>query len=302
VRVINHNANTSIGLVLARYGQQVDVEMPNGEVSRIYLKRRFSDVVTGDRVRLEKDRDQLTIVSHEPRTSVLGKPDPRRGQQDHIKPIAANIDQILLVIAPKPVPSYGLIDDYLVMAEALGIKPIIVFNKTDLLTPHSYQTWQETLSLYSKLTYSVVFTNRSHLESLCSILNQKTSILVGQSGVGKSSIIQQLLPTSNIRTAEISLQDHGKHTTTTTYLYHLPCGGNLIDSPGVRSFSLWPMPAAKIAPCFIEFRPYLGHCRFNNCDHRKEPDCAILAALKQSNIMQSRYDSYERQVLIHKKM
>lgn len=307
-----HTDNTSIALVLARYGQQIDVEMPDGEVCRIYLKRRFSDIVTGDRVRLKKDKDQLTICSHEPRTSLLGKPEPAKSSPGKlysaksskqsnippkIKPIAANIDQLLLVIAPKPAPSYGLIDDYLVMAEALCIRPIIVFNKTDLLTSHDYKTWQETLSIYAKLAYTVIFTNRLNLSVLSSILNQQTSILVGQSGVGKSSIIQKLLPALNIRTAEISLQNHGKHTTTTTCLYHLPCGGNLIDSPGVRSFSLWPMEAAKIAPCFIEFRPFLGHCRFNNCEHRKEPGCAILAALKAGDITQSRYDSYERQVL-----
>lgn len=229
-----------------------------------------------------------------PRVSLLGKPDPRTSK---IKPIAANIDQILLIIAAKPSPASDLIDDYLIMAEALQIKPIIVFNKTDLLSDEEHTDWQKKLEPYQQLSYSVIFTStlKSNLSQLTKILNAKTSILVGQSGVGKSSIIQTLLPDLTIRTAELSLQSqHGKHTTTTTQLYHLPCGGNLIDSPGVREFSLWPMPIPQIANCFIELRPYLGHCRFQDCQHRTEPDCAVLDALEAGKIRRDRYESYLR--------
>jgi ribosome biogenesis GTPase len=133
------------------------------------------------------------------------------------------------------------------------------------------------------------------MKELNKILAQKTSILVGQSGVGKSSIIQQLIPNLAMRIGELSRAgQQGKHTTTTTRLYHLSCNGNLIDSPGTRSCSLWPMPLAKIAACFIEFSPYLGHCRFNNCQHLTEPGCAILESIKDGAIVKTRYESYQR--------
>jgi ribosome biogenesis GTPase len=215
-----------------------------------------------------------------------------------MKPIAANIDQLLLIIAPQPAPSSGLIDDYLVMAEALGIKPVIVFNKIDLLSDAAYKHWQTELAHYQQLSYPLIFISTlqpAAFSQLNPLLNQHTNILVGQSGVGKSSIIQSLFPTLDIRVSELSTHSqHGKHTTTTTYLYHLPCGGHLIDSPGVRSFSLWSMPSNQIAHCFIEFRPYLNHCRFKNCQHRTEPDCAVLAALMEGKIEKKRYESYLR--------
>lgn len=289
--------NQLTGLIIARYGHQVDVEMANGQIERIYLTRTLGDVVTGDHVLLEKQAHQLTIIGYQPRASVLTK----HLAHGKSKAIAANIDQLLLVIAPQPTPTLALIDDYLVMAEALKIKPIIAFNKSDLLTREERKLWEEKLSIYEKLSYPVLFTSslKQHdLLPLTKVLQQKTSIFIGQSGVGKSSIIQQLIPDLEIRIGALSQSQHGKHTTTTTRLYHLSCGGNLIDSPGVRSFALWPMTASQIANYFVEFTPHLKYCRFQNCHHRTEPNCAILDALEHGEIALTRYNSYQRLSLI----
>lgn len=333
------------GLILARYGQQVDVETPEGNIERIYLKRKFDNIVTGDKVILKIN--PLGIVKLLPRTSVLEKYDAKGNS----KGIAANIDQLLLVIAAKPKPSFGLIDDYLVMAEALNIQPVIVLNKVDLLKStseinHILQTYHNLpypiitistlknvraqslreavmaspaffageaiqksiwIAAAAKRSGLAITTQRGgdklvlknqNFPSLLKILKGKTNILVGQSGVGKSSIIQHLIPDLEIRIGELSRQ-HGKHTTTTTRLYHLPHGGQLIDSPGIRAFTFRPMSAKKIAACFIEFQPYLGHCRFTNCQHINEPGCAILAALQAGNIAISRHESYQRLIKVY---
>lgn len=287
---LNHSHKLT-GLIIARYGEQVDVETDTGEIQRIYLKRSLNKIVTGDKVLLENHANHLTITECLPRTSLLSL----RAKK---KPVAVNIDQLLLVISPKPLPTFALIDDYLIMAEALAIKPVIVFNKYDLLTATTRKDWHEKLKLYEELSYPLIFTSSltmQGMQSLIKILQQKTSILVGQSGVGKSSIIQQLIPDLAIRIGQLSEQSqHGKHTTTTTRLYHLSFGGNLIDSPGIRSFSLCPISPEKMAACFVEFNPYLGQCRFANCQHRTEPDCAILASLKKGEIAKTRYTSYQR--------
>lgn len=285
---------TTTGLILARYGQQVDIETPQGHVQRLYLKRSMSHVVTGDHVLLDNSKDPFTLLSCLPRTSVLAK----IGSNNKIKTMAANVNQLLLIIAPQPAPTLALIDDYLIMAHALQISPILVFNKQDLLTPTQRHTWNEQLKIYHTLNYPIIFTSsetQQGLVRLTEMLHKKTSILVGQSGVGKSSIVQQLIPDTLIRVSALSHHSqHGKHTTTTTRLYHLSCGGDLIDSPGVRSFSLGSLPTEKMAACFVEFTDYLGQCRFHNCQHVNEPKCAIIEALHQGKIASSRYMSYQR--------
>ena len=217
---------------------------------------------------------------------------------DRQRPLAANIDQIMIVAAPEPVPEPFLIDKYTVAAELAETKPVLVINKADLLDAAARSELKSTLADYVNAGYPVIYTSareNTGLEQLADRLAGKASILVGQSGVGKSSLIKRLLPELDIAIGRLSAASgQGRHTTTTTTLYHLPHGGDLIDSPGVRDFRLGQVDADALAAGFREFRPHLGHCRFNNCRHVSEPDCAIIAAATQGEISARRLDSYRR--------
>ena len=179
-----------------------------------------------------------------------------------------------------------------------GISPVLVFNKIDLLNENSLKKLKIRLKPYEDVPYNVIYASckTSHgLDDLVKTLQDKTSILVGQSGVGKSSLIQELLPNEELRVGALSESSGlGRHTTTATRLYHFPAGGELIDSPGVRSFRLGHVSRNQLTDGFIEFRPYLGQCKFSDCHHKVEPDCAIREAVENGNISQERYDSYQR--------
>jgi ribosome biogenesis GTPase len=175
---------------------------------------------------------------------------------------------------------------------------LIVINKSDLLTPETRGNIEAQLADYTALGYDVLFTSALHntgIEAFAKHLTGRTSILVGQSGVGKSSLIQRLLPDRDITVGRLSTASGlGRHTTTATTLYRLPCGGRLIDSPGVRDFRLGKVSAASLGGGFREFTPYLGQCRFNDCRHHSEPGCAVRAALAAGSISMRRMESYLR--------
>jgi ribosome biogenesis GTPase len=187
-------------------------------------------------------------------------------------------------------------DNYLVAAEYLKIQPIILLNKIDLLDNNQFHEMKEYLAFYEKIGYTIAYSSifsENGLQPLSELLKDKTSVLVGVSGVGKSSIIASLTHSSDIMIGETSAHGGlGKHTTTTTHLYHLPSGGNLIDSPGVREFTLWHLLPEEIMQGFVEFENFSDQCKFRNCSHRTEPDCAILKALDEGKISHSRYESY----------
>ncbi len=288
------------GLVVARYGAKVDVEDDEkGEVVRCTSRRKFGAVVCGDRITWQKTHDNEGIISSAlPRSSLLARPD----DIGRDKPIAANITQIIIVITVKALNNedyylyHNLIDRYIVAAEYLNITPLIVINKMDLLNDIEREQVNRDLKPYHEIGYQVIYTSTTlehGMEMLEQQLKDHTSVFVGESGVGKSSIIQTLLKDLNIRIGEVSASSgKGKHTTTTTALFHLPCGGNLIDSPGVREFGLSKIEVAELAYSFIEFRPHIGLCKFNNCMHKSEPQCAVKAAVKAGEINQQRYDNY----------
>ena len=283
------------GLVVAHYGTQVAVESEPGKSQRCHLRANLDGLVTGDRVVWCEGDPMGVVVAQRERHSVLSRPDP----YGKLKPVAANIDQILLVIAPLPEPHANLIDRYLVAAEVVGIEPVILLNKMDLLEadPALQAPLNELLAIYPTLGYRVLRTSTkdSGLEELHQALRERTSVFVGQSGVGKSSLVNVLLPDADIRVGALSENTHkGTHTTTTARLLHLSCGGTLIDSPGIREFGLWHMSKEQVEQGFREFRPLLGTCKFRDCQHEHEPGCTILAGAESGAISAQRLDSYRR--------
>ncbi|WP_110688009.1 small ribosomal subunit biogenesis GTPase RsgA [Salinicola aestuarinus] len=294
------------GRVAAHFGRSLEVEARDAEGAltrhRCHLRANLEGLVTGDRVVWREAADATgVVVARGERSSVLERPDARA----QMRPVAANIDQILIVVASEPAPYGNLIDRYLVAAENTGIAPVLVLNKSDLL-PDQGGDARELLSRYAALGYTVIEASArvDHgLGALHEQLDGRTSVFVGQSGVGKSSLIDRLLPEETLRIGALSEESRkGKHTTTTARLYPLPRDGeagavregDLIDSPGIREFGLWHLDEQQIAEGFIEFRPFLDACRFRDCRHRAEPGCALLDAVERGAIHPQRFASFQR--------
>ncbi|WP_411992852.1 small ribosomal subunit biogenesis GTPase RsgA [Agarivorans sp. DSG3-1] len=287
------------GTIISRFGQHADVESNSGEIFRCNMRRSIGSLVSGDEVVWRAGNEEQSGIRgvieacHE-RRSVLTRPD----FYDGIKAIAANIDQVVIVSAVLPEFSTNIVDRYLVAVEDVDLKPIILLNKVDLLDLEQRQAIEAQLENYQKLGYTVIFASTKQAEGLDALTQQltnKTNIFVGQSGVGKSSLVNSLLPEQSIDTKEVSeVSGLGQHTTTTARLYHLECGGRLIDSPGVREFQLWHLENERVAWGFIEFRPWLNQCRFRDCKHQGDPGCAMQEAIDSGKISQQRFDSYQR--------
>ena len=282
------------GLIIAHFGASAEVEDNAGHVYHCHLRRNAEPSITGDHVlwRLEQDNKTGIVASVLPRQSLLARPE----RKNKLKLIAANVDAIIIATAPAPLLSERLIDRYLVAAANLNIPAAILLNKIDLLTEQELTELKAALSVYQKMGYPVIYSSiyQDGLKDLGEYLLGKTSVLVGASGVGKSSIIAAFTGLTDIMIGEVSTAARlGKHTTTTTRLYHLPQGGNLIDSPGVREFSLWHLPPSDILQGFIDFRPYLGACQFRNCSHHSEPGCGLLEAVAENKISPDRWASYQ---------
>ncbi|NQX88779.1 MAG: small ribosomal subunit biogenesis GTPase RsgA [Halioglobus sp.] len=283
------------GTIVAHYGAQLTVESVLGTMQRCHLRANLEGLVTGDRVVWRAGEPTGVVVAQQERFNALSRPDP----QGKLKPVAANIDQMLVVIAPYPEPHANLLDRYLVAAETMEIEPVILLNKTDLLTTDSRLAARVNAMLanYPKLGYPLLHTSTKTGEQseLRATLQGCTSVIVGQSGVGKSSLVNALLPGAGMRVGDLSgTKRKGTHTTTTAQLMHLSCGGSLIDSPGIREFALWHMTKEEVAQGFREFRPYLGSCKFRDCQHAQEPGCALLAAVDAGDVSEERLHSYQR--------
>lgn len=283
------------GLVVAHYGTQIEVCLVDDveQSKRCHFRTNLGSLVTGDRVVWRDGEPYGVVEAVLPRQSELSRPDP----YGEMKTVAANIDQLFIVIAPIPKPHSFLIDRYLVAAENIGVKPVIVINKEDLVNDDNRQIIKQLEELYQSLHYSVLRLSadkQQGLEELDGLLKDKTSVFVGQSGVGKSSLIHCLLPDIDLKIGAISeANQKGTHTTTTTQLFQFPNGGYLIDSPGIREFGLWHMDEQSLLEGFIEFRPFIGHCKFRNCQHRQEPGCALLEACERGDITAERWASFE---------
>ena len=278
------------GTVVARYGKQALVENAAGDRVLCHLRSHLESPVAGDNVVWARSDEAGVILTLMERQNVLYRPDIR----GRPRPVAANIQLLLVVFAPEPAPQANLLDRYLVAAEHIGVEAALVLNKADLLKDIRLP---EQLEQYAALGYRTLTTHHDMPDGadLANLIGERTVVLVGQSGVGKSSLIQRVLPDASIRVGALSeLADKGRHTTTTAELFHLPNGGRLIDSPGVREFGLAHVTATDIAQGFREFSPFLGRCRFRDCRHEQEPECALRMAVSDGAISEARFESYRQ--------
>ncbi len=266
----------------------------------IQYQRRIGRPLCGDCIDIRQQTDEQWLVTKiHPRRSYFARAD-RFGRQQLI---AANVDQALVVIAPEPAPSRDLIDRYLCANEILGISSVLVLNKIDLADGKLEQL-RDDLSLYQQLGYKVIecsALDNTGIDELRQLLKGTSakpacSLLIGQSGVGKSSLLNCLIPDLSVQTSSLSTATgKGKHTTTIAQQYALPePNSTIIDSPGVWEYGLWVMPADELAASFIEFRQWLGRCRFHDCRHLSEPDCSLQQQADQSDLFASRLQCYRR--------
>ncbi|SPP32030.1 Putative ribosome biogenesis GTPase RsgA [Arsenophonus endosymbiont of Aleurodicus floccissimus] len=291
------------GLVISRFGQHADIETNEDDIQRCNIRRTIHSLITGDLVIWRPALHQQSnikvngvIEAVYERTSVLTRPDYYNG----LKPIAANINQAIIISAILPKLSLNIIDRYLVACETLNITPMIILNKIDLLNKENRKEISKAIKLYHNIGY-VVLEVSSHtnegIDTLIENLIGKISIFIGQSGVGKSSLINNLLPDNEEKILINQISDNsglGQHTTTTARLYHFAKGGDLIDSPGIREFGLWHLTKEQITKGFVEFWQYLGYCKFRDCKHLDDPGCALQQAVIAGKIAKSRFENYHR--------
>lgn len=283
------------GIVISRFGQQVDIADEAFNTIRCFLRKSNEVPVVGDRVWFKRQKDLPTgiLVELEPRRSLLKRPTPHHG----VKPVAANIDLIALLLAPEPAFSEVLLDRYLVAAQSSELPVWIIMNKWDTVADNDKDTIKDRLELYQDLGYPIYYISSKTgegVESLVKELKGKQLLLAGQSGVGKSTLIGYLFPDMQIATGEVSeTSGLGTHTTTASRLYRLDQDTYLVDSPGVREFGLWHLEDDDIKQGFIEISKIGEQCKFRDCKHLNEPGCAVLAAAKQGIIAASRLKNYQ---------
>ncbi len=278
------------GRVIAAHGRQYVVELADGTLLPCFPRGKKSEIACGDRVDIMRTSDDQGVVEAiQPRVSLL-----YRSNEIRQKLIAANVDQLVIVVATEPAFSDELVARALLAAESEEIAPLIVLNKCDLAD--KLAAARQRLATLAGLGYPILeLSALNHAEDLRPWLAGKTSVLVGQSGMGKSTLVNALIPEANAATREISQAlDSGKHTTTHATLYHLDGNSDLIDSPGLQEFGLGHLDRQEIEIAFREFRPFLGQCRFRDCRHDREPGCALRAAVEAGTIDPGRFASYHR--------
>ena len=278
------------GTIVAAFGRHYEIELADGKLATGYPLGKKSPFAVGDEVDLTADGQ---ITGHAPRRSLLYRSDAYRQ-----KLIAANATQLLLVVATDPSFSDMLLSRALVAAEHEGLQSVIVLNKCDLAAalPDALANARALLAPFAALGCRVVeLSARFDAAPLLPLLAGESSVLVGQSGMGKSTLINALVPGAAAATREISTAlDTGKHTTTYARLYKLPNGGTLIDSPGLQEFGLKHLTPQAIEFGFAEFRPFLGQCRFRDCQHDAEPGCAIKQAVGAGTIHARRLEHFRQ--------
>jgi ribosome biogenesis GTPase len=279
------------GLVLSHLGQGIAVET-DGKIYLCQTRRRLDTVAVGDKVLwIQSAPDQGRIEEILPRRSLLARP----SRNDKVRPVAANIDTVFVVFATEPYCDFLLIDQYLAVCENHHFDAALVFNKIDL---GQSDTIEQELLDYQKLGYalhrvSTKIPGHKGLEELKQALKDQVSIFAGQSGVGKSSLTNTLIPDKELKTNTISATTkHGRHTTTAATLYHMDQGGDLIDSPGVAIFGLAGLTERQLAYGYREFQPLIDQCQFNDCRHLNDKGCAVRAAAEAGDISMKRYERF----------
>lgn len=277
------------GLVIAHLGQGIAVEHENNIILCQTL-RKLETVAVGDKVLWSPtSADQGRIEAIMPRRSLLARP----ARNNKIRPVAANIDAVFVVIAVEPYCDFLLIDQYLAVCENSQIEVALILNKIDL---NFSQDLENELLLYQSLDYQIhkVSTKTSAgITELKQILQDQVTVLTGQSGVGKSSITNAIIPDRLLKTNTISeTTKHGRHTTTAATLYHIDNGGDLIDSPGVAIFGLADLNRDQLTQGFREFQSLISECQFNDCRHDQDKGCAIRTAAENGEITRARYQRF----------
>jgi len=277
------------GLVVAAFGRSFEVELADGEVVSCTTRGKRSSLACGDRVAVVRtSKGQGVIEAVDPRSTLVFRSDAFRQ-----KLLAANVTQVVVVIAPWPVYTADMLDRCLIAAEHAGARSLIVFNKVEL--PEA-DTVRERLAPYPALGYEVIpLSAQRDVAALRPKLDGHTSLLVGESGMGKSTIVNRLLPEARVATAEVSRYlETGRHTTSHARLYHLTHDSHIIDAPGLQAFGLQHLDRRDLERAFVEFRPFLGSCRFADCRHAAEPDCALVRAAAEGKIPERRLQVYRR--------
>lgn len=290
---IQNNENSFQGLVISHRGGLINVEdSRNNNTIKCKPRTNLGSIICGDQVIVNKVKKDYVIVAINERDNIIQRIDGF----GKIHSVAANISQLVIFLSVVPEPNLFLLDQYLVSAEINTIKPLIILNKTDLLTTPIEDPFN-LKEIYQPLGYTVHHISVSNDVSIDQVINEfskHTNLISGVSGAGKSSLIKKVLPEhDHIKVAEISeFNKEGKHTTRASTLYHLPCGGNLIDTPGVRGFNPVFESREDIKQGFKEINDLSYECKFNNCDHTHEPSCAVLNAVNKKEISATRYNHY----------
>lgn len=286
-------SNLIDGLVVASYGKRYGVEIQTGDaapqVISCVTRGKKTDLACGDRVQVRMTSlNEAVVEKLVPRASLLYRSNSMRS-----KMLAANVTQVIIVLATTPSFYEELLNRCLLAAETANIRAVIVLNKCDLGDAEAVLS---RLAPYTALGYTIQpLSAHEDIKPLRQWLKGEVSVLVGQSGMGKSTIINQLIPGLQVRTQEVSsVLDSGKHTTTAAHLYHLDADSALIDSPGLQEFGLHHLGPDELELAFREFRPYLGKCRFANCRHLKEPGCAIHEAVAAGDVAARRLNYYQQ--------
>jgi len=294
------------GVVIKSTGSWYNVRIPNGEIikSRIAGKIKLdglkltNPIAVGDEVTLEmEDSDEIrgVIKAISPRKNYIVRQSPRKKHQLHF--LASNVDQVLLIVTIRePNLKVGFIDRFLIMTEPYSIPAIIVFNKSDIYTDDDLVYYNELNAIYTKIGHRVIKASsvtRDGLKEIQVLLKDKITLIAGQSGVGKSTLVNAIEPTLDLRTEEISdFSGKGQHTTTFAEMFDLSFGGQIIDTPGIKTLAFSHLEVMDIAHNFKEFFAIADQCKFANCTHRNEPKCAIKAAVESGEISHIRYQNY----------
>lgn len=292
------------GIVYKSTGSWYSVKAENGAMLNARIKGALklddisstNPVAVGDEVELlEDEQKDFVITKIHDRKNYIARVSPHNKNQRHI--VAANLDQAVLFCTLKnPKTSAGFIDRFLVSAEAFHIPAVLVFNKTDIYKKKEWDLLNDITSVYEQIGYKVIaisLETNTNVDELKQLLKDKISLLSGHSGVGKSSFINSIFPDKNLRTKEVSgWSGKGMHTTTFAEMFDLPFGGAIIDTPGIRELGLTDIERAELSHYFPEMRAVLNNCRFNNCMHLEEPDCAVRKGVTDGTITPERYISY----------